>query len=566
MAVSDSSVIDSTLEPAILEAEARVAFPKLSYAQIQRIAAIARERTLADGELLWAVGERAASFYAVLDGAVDIRQPLPGGETRLVVQHGTGGFTGDVDLLSSKAAAVTGIASGSTRALEVCPETLKKLVVSDPEISDVILAAFIARRRLLLAENHGEITLIGSRYSPQLYALREFLERNSRPFSWIDADNDPAAHQLIESFQLSVDEMPAVVTFDGEVCRNPSVAKLANELGLSDLGADEIYDMAIVGGGPAGLAAAVYGGSEGLKAIVLDAHAPGGQAGTSSKIENYLGFPMGISGAELAQNALVQAEKFGVRFATPRRVGRLIHDGAVYRLELDDGEYLKTRTVVAASGVRYRRLQAENAERFESRGIYFAATRMEAELCSHEEVAIIGGGNSAGQAAVFLAQTARQVHILIRSGDLEHSMSRYLINRIADLPNVQLHTRAEIYRFLGADRLERIQVRNNQTGAISDLPVSHVFVFIGAVANTDWLQGVVELDRNGFVYTGDTFNDDQLNASHWSEAERPSSFETNAKGIFAVGDVRCGSTKRVASAVGEGSVVVQFVHRRVASS
>ncbi len=564
MVVSESSVLDSSFAPDTLSNDARVAFPKLTDEQTQRISAIAKECELVDGEVLWAVGDRAASFYVVLDGAVDICQPLAGGGKRLLVRHGPGGFTGDIDLLSSKAAVVSGVARGTTRVLRICPETLKKVVVADPEISDVILAAFITRRRLLLAQNHGEITLLGSRFSPALYALREFLERNSRPFGWIDVENDPEAEHLIESFQLKVEEMPAVVTSGGHVCRNPTVSGLAKELGLSDIGDDEIYDMAVVGGGPAGLAAAVYGGSEGLNVIVLDAHAPGGQAGTSSKIENYLGFPMGISGAELAQNALVQAEKFGVRFATPRRVSHVAENGPVYRLELNDGETLKARAVVAASGVRYRRLPAANAEKFEGRGIYFAATRMEADLCAAQEIAIVGGGNSAGQAAVFLAQRARQVHILIRSGDLEHSMSRYLINRIDTLPNVKLHAHTEIQSFQGDERLEAIEVRNNQNAETMKLPTSNVFVFIGAVANTDWLDGMVDLDRNGFVFTGDALTEDQLRAADWSGPDRPTAFETCRPGIYAVGDVRCGSTKRVASAVGEGSIVVQSVHRRVA--
>lgn len=448
--------------------------------------------------------------------------------------------------------------------LEVCPETLKALVVSDSELSDLLLAAFLARRRLLVAQNHGDITLIGSRYSPKLYALREFLERNSRPFNWIDVESDPDADQLIRSFRLTIDETPAVVTSDGVVCRNPSLERLAEELGLSDLGSDEIYDMAVIGAGPAGLAAAVYGGSEGLKTIVVDASGPGGQAGTSSKIENYLGFPMGISGAELAQNALVQAEKFGVRFATPLRVVKLLPDGSIYRIVLENGGDVKARSVIAASGVHYRRLAAENAEAFEGRGIYFAATRMEAALCHQEEIAIVGGGNSAGQAAVYLAQTARQVHILIRSGDLHRSMSRYLIDRIDSLPNVRLHPHTQIDRFEGDKRLERIQVRSHQTDLISELPATHVFVFIGAAANTEWLNGVVPLDKNGFIHTGDALDRSLLDASHWPDGSAPSAFETHLPGVFAIGDVRCGSTKRVASAVGEGSVVVQFVHRRVA--
>jgi len=563
MTPSDNSVIETSLDQATLQAQGRVAFPRLSEQQTQQIAKIAKQRLYQDGEPLWQVGDREASFFVVLEGAVDIRVPLPGGSTNSIVKHGPGGFTGDIDLLSSKAAVVAGIASGETRVLEVCPVTLKKLVVANPEVSDVVLAAFITRRRLLMAQNHGEVTLLGSRYSPQLYALREFLERNSRPFGWIDVEANPEAENMANGFQLRIDELPAVITATGHVCRNPSVAALAEALGLSDLGGDEIFDMAVVGGGPAGLAAAVYGGSEGLNTIVLDAHAPGGQAATSSKIENYLGFPMGVSGSELAQNALTQAEKFGVRFATPRRVAKLVEDGPVYCLQLDEGAQIKARTVVAASGVRYRRLPASNAERFEGQGIYFAATFMEAELCADQEIAIVGGGNSAGQAAVFLAKRAKKVHILIRSGGLEHSMSRYLINRIDDLDNVQLRRHTEITCFNGDQRLGSIDVRNNQTDQHEQLPVSHVFVFIGAVANTEWLAGIVELDRNGFVYTGES---SAGGAQVPATAGHGSVFETGRTGVFAVGDVRCGSTKRVASAVGEGSIVVQFVHQRLAEN
>lgn len=560
------SVLQSTLDPDALEAEARIAFPVLTEKQIQRVAALAKEREFADGDALWQVGDRGVSFHVIVSGAVEIRQPLAGSEPRAIVTHGPGGFTGDIDLLSSKSAVVAGVAAGATTTLVVCSETLKKLVVSDPEISDVLLAAFLARRRLLIAQRHGEITLVGSRYSPQLYALRDFLERNSRPFNWIDLETDPAAAELLDSFQLQLEDTPAVLTSDGGVCRNPTVECLAERLGLSDLGSGEIYDMAVVGAGPAGLAAAVYGGSEGLSTIVLDAHAPGGQAGTSSKIENYLGFPMGISGADLAQNALVQAEKFGVRLATPRRVEQLVRDGSVYRLDLANGDSVRARAVVAASGVRYRRLPAENAQCFEGRGIYFAATRMEADLCDGSDVAIVGGGNSAGQAAVYLATRARSVAILVRSAGLEHSMSRYLIDRIGSLGNVTLHPHTEIQRFSGEDRLRGITVRDNRTDVTSELPVTQVFVFIGAVANTDWLGDAASMDRNGFIYTGDLLDADQLAAGRWPADRRPSTFETLSPGLFAVGDVRCGSTKRVASAVGEGSVAVQFVHRHVSAS
>lgn len=560
-----------TLTPEIFDGDASVAFPLLSDEQIARVEKIAKRRTFSEGDRLWSVGDRGASFFVVVSGVVNICQPLPGGDKRCIVQHGPRGFTGDIDLLSSKAAVVAAIAAEETTALEVDPIALKKLVVSDSEISDVLLAAFLARRRMLLARQHGEITLVGSRYSPQLYALREFLERNSRPFQWIDIESDAAAAELLERFGLGPGDTPAVLTAT-DICRNPTVECLAEKMGLADIGPATLYDLAVVGAGPAGLASAVYGGSEGLATIVLDAHAPGGQAATSSKIENYLGFPMGVSGAELSQNALVQAEKFGVRFATPRRVAKLVTEGSVFRLEIEGGASVRARAVVAACGVHYRRLPAENAKCFEGKGIYFAATRMEADLCTNERVAIVGGGNSAGQAAVYLSKRAEHVHVLIRSGSLDHSMSRYLIDRIEALPNVTLHPFTEIRRFDGHGRLERITV-----GASSKAPdaaqeskremdVSHVFVFIGAVANTEWLQGCVSMDANGFVHTGDSLTVEEIREAGWPEQTRPSTFETTVPGVFAVGDVRCNSTKRVASAVGEGSVVVQFVHRRVAAA
>ncbi len=558
------SALQGTVEPEVLDREARVAFPLLTDAQVARVERIAKKRSFAEGERLWGVGDRGASFFVVVSGAVNVCQPLPGGDKRCIVQHGPRGFTGDIDLLSSKAAVVAGIATADTTALEVDPVALKKLVVADSEISDVLLAAFLARRRMLLARQHGEITLVGSRYSPRLYALREFLERNSRPFQWIDLESDPAAAELLERFELGCSDTPAVLTADG-VCKNPTVERLAEKMGLADIGPATVYDLAVVGAGPAGLASAVYGGSEGLDTIVLDAHAPGGQAATSSKIENYLGFPMGISGADLAQNALVQAEKFGVRFATPRRVSKLVREGSVFRLEIEGGDSVRARAVVAACGVHYRRLPAENAKCFEGKGIYFAATRMEADLCTNENVAIVGGGNSAGQAAVYLAQRAAHVHVLIRSKSLDHSMSRYLIDRIDALPNVTLHPFTEIRRFDGDGRLARIRGSDNRDGTERQMDVLNVFVFIGAVANTDWLQGCVAMDDNGFVHTGDSLSAEDLREAGWPEATHPSTFETSMPGVFAVGDVRCKSTKRVASAVGEGSVVVQFVHRRVAA-
>ncbi|MEO1310428.1 MAG: FAD-dependent oxidoreductase [Pseudomonadota bacterium] len=541
------------------------AFPKLTDRQIEAIAAVAtRRRTCKDGEALWELGDKDASFYVVESGAVAIVQPRANGQPRHIVTHVAGGFTGDVDVLTNAAAVVGGIAEGETTVLEVCPQALKRLIVTDSGLSDLILSAFLARRRALIAGGLGSSMVIGSRFQPDSFRIREFLERNSRPFQWIDLETADNISELLDGFGISPDETPVVVDSVGNVYRNPSNADIAEGLGLSTVNTDKIYDIVVVGSGPAGLAASVYAASEGLDVVTLEATAPGGQASTSSKIENYLGFPTGISGRDLAQRAYVQAEKFGAHVVSERAALSLDCSGPVFAV--GSGEHaVRGRSVVVATGAQYRKLPLANCERFEGRGIYYGATGMEAAMCAGEEVVVVGGGNSAGQAAVFLSGHSKRVHVCIRSDSLDRTMSRYLISRIDSIPNIEFHPHTEVTALEGDEALASVTLTNNKTGAAVENAARHVFVFIGAAPNTRWLDGCVALDQKGFVLTGPDIPAEELAAGDWT-GRAPFLLETSKPRVFAVGDVRSGSTKRVASAVGEGSISVAMVHRALADA
>jgi thioredoxin reductase (NADPH) len=539
-------------------------FPELTEAQLHRISNIGERRSVRAGEILFEAGEQNTKFFVVIEGAIQVLRPVGQREEPMVL-HGPGQFTGEINMLSSRRSLVRGQAVKDGSVIVVDRERLRTLVQRDSELSEILMRAFILRRVGLLAVAENELVLLGSPHSGATLRLKEFLTRNAQPFSYAEIEGDPAVQALLDRFHVGVNEIPVVLCLGGRVLRNPSIEMLASELGLSmDLDPKALRDVVIVGAGPAGLAAAVYAASEGLDVLVLEATAPGGQAGTSSRIENYLGFPTGISGAALAARALTQAEKFGADLAIAQRAVRLRCDQRIYEIELADGQRVRSRTVVIASGAQYRKPELAQLSRFEGAGVYYSATHMEAQICKNEDVAIVGGGNSAGQAAVYLAQTAASVRVLIRGPGLAESMSRYLIQRIEGTPNIELRTRTVVEALEGTHGLEQVSWRQLETGVLESHPVHHLFLMTGALPNTEWVKGCVVLDDKGFIKAGADLRPDELKESGWSLSRSPLLAETSLPGVFVVGDARAGSVKRVASAVGEGAVCVQLLHRALA--
>jgi thioredoxin reductase (NADPH) len=536
-------------------------FPTLTPAQIARISALGHRRPITAGEVLIEEGDQNSAFYVVVTGAIDVVRPTNGHEERVIV-HRTGGFTGEINMLSSRRSLVRSRVLEDGEVIVVERDHLRTLVQRDSELSEIIMRAFILRRVALVSQGGGDLVLVGSRHSAATLHLKEFLSRNGQPFAYQDVETDPAVQGMLDRFQIGVNEVPVVVCRGGNVLRNPSIEYLASELGLNpDLDSKAVRDVVIVGAGPAGLAAAVYAASEGLDALVLEGIAPGGQAGTSSKIENYLGFPTGISGQALAGRALSQAEKFGAEVAIARRAVRINCDQRPYQITLADGEVIKTRTIVVATGAMYRKPELPELTRFEGAGIFYSATHLEAQLCEGREVIVVGGGNSAGQAAVFLSQIAKHVHMLVRGQSLADSMSRYLIRRIEDSSNITVRTRTRLTALQGSSELEGVKWCCVEGGSDEAHPICHVFMMTGADPNTDWLKGCVLLDEKDFVKTGADLHADDLIEARWLPTRRPYLMESSIPGVFAVGDVRSSSVKRVASAVGEGSICVQLIHR-----
>jgi thioredoxin reductase (NADPH) len=539
------------------------AFPRLSADQIARLAKQGHERAFNDGDILFEHGQEGVPFYVVLEGAVEIFQHTSLGP-HVVTTHRERQFSGDVGQLSSRRSIASGRARGATRVIEVPRDHLRTVLMGDAELGKIVLQAFILRRAALIGRTDSAMVLVGSSHSAQTLALREFLTRNSHPYQYLDVDRDPAVQELLDRLHVRPDEVPVVICSEAGVLRNPTIEALAACIGIDHINEEAVRDVVIIGAGPAGLAAAVYGASEGLDVLVLEANAPGGQAGSSSRIENYLGFPTGISGGDLAASAAVQAEKFGAELSMARVASRLHCEQRPYRVELSSGAQVATRAVVIASGAQYRRIDVPNLDRFEGAGIYYGATHVEANLCAGEEVAVIGGGNSAGQAAVFLASRGSKVNLLVRAEGLAATMSRYLIRRIEDAPNIVLRTSTEIQALEGKDHLERVTWRDSARGEQIAVDIRHVFLMIGALPNTKWLDGCLSLDAKGFVKTGLDLTPEDLVARAWPLRRPPMLFETSLPGVFAVGDVRAQSVKRVAAAVGEGSVSVQLLHRVLA--
>ena len=536
-------------------------FPCLTSTQIDRISSVGQRRHVRAGEALFEVGEQDTALFVVLEGAVEIVRPVAGHEERIRI-HGPGEFTGEINMLSGRRNLVRGRILSDGAIVVVDREHLQALVQRDFELSEILMRAFILRRVALIAQKGSDLVLIGSRHSANTLRIREFLTRNGQPFTYQEVESEPDIQTLLDRFHVRVDEMPVIVCDTGRVFKNPTIEALAAGLGLSrELDARATRDVVIVGAGPAGLAAAVYAASEGLDVLVLEHAAPGGQAGSSSRIENYLGFPTGISGQDLAGRALTQAEKFGAEIAIARTAIGLDCTSKPYEIRLSNGGLVRTRTVVIASGARYRKPDLPELPRFEGAGVMYSATHIEAQVCKDEEIAIVGGGNSAGQAAVFLAQSCVEVNVLVRGPGLAESMSRYLIQRIEDSSNVRLRPRTQIEMLHGTNRLEEIRWRQLDTGKAETRAIRHLFLMTGADPNTSWLNGCVTLDEKGFVKTGVELRQDELHEAGWPLARRPELLETSRPGVFAVGDVRSASVKRVASAVGEGSVSVQLVHR-----
>lgn len=539
------------MDPADPYARPQQIQPRLTAEQMRHVADYGTEQAVADGTVLFTRGERGVDFFVVLDGAIEIFEVEPCGDEHVIATHHAGQFTGEMDLFNDRQILVSARARGQSRVLRIGRTAFRRLIAGDPDLSEIVMRAFILRRVGFIRHADGGVLLIGAGHAGDTQRLARFLIRNGYPYRMLDTEQDPDVAHTLRHFQIEAEALPAVI-MDGAVLTNPTTAALADAIGLTEaLDPAITYDVAVVGAGPAGLAAAVYAASEGLSTIVLESTAPGGQAGTSSRIENYLGFPTGISGQALAGRAQSQAQKFGAKLAIARRVTGLDCTALPYRLQLEDGAAVRACSVVLATGARYRRLAVEQFDRFEGQGIHYAATRMEAQLCGAEEVCVVGGGNSAGQATMFLSRTVGHVHVLVRSAGLAATMSDYLVQRIAGSPKVTVHAFTEITALEGDALLRRITWTDRRTGVGETKAIGNLFVMIGAEPNTEWLDGCLTLDQRGFVVTGRDANGMAL----------ASPFATTRPGVFAVGDVRAGSVKRVASGVGEGSVVVQAIHQ-----
>jgi thioredoxin reductase (NADPH) len=530
------------------------AFAGLNDDMLNRLEVCSTKMTCEAGRTLFRRGMRDVDMYVVLSGQLEIDDVDEPGVEHVIAILRRGQFTGELDLLDNRPALVTCRAKIKTKVLRVDRSALRRLMRSDAEIAEVIMQACIGRRFDLIRHSSGGVLLVGLEHSADTIRLQRFLIRNGFPFQIVNAENNADADSLIRSFELNPAELPVVVLPDRTILRNPTNPQLADELELTDVrDFDKVYDVAIVGAGPAGLAAAVYSASEGLSTAIIEGAAPGGQAGTSSRIENYLGFPTGVSGQELSDRSQIQAQKFGARFLISREVSSISEEVGQHSLVLSDGETVRARAIIIATGAKYQRLSVPDYDRYEYQGIHYAATAMEAGLCQQDEVVVVGAGNSAGQAALFLSRTADRVHLLVRAKGLNATMSDYLIQRILASRSITLHFETEITALSGDDRLREVTWLSKDSAEPETRHISNVFVMIGARPRSEWLSEVILRDSKGFIVTG-------------LDAGSRSAFGTSLQGVFAVGDVRSGSVKRVASAVGEGSGVISEVHQYFANA
>jgi thioredoxin reductase (NADPH) len=536
-------------------------FPALSAAQLERLSTYGTRRSVAKDEILMEPGQPHPSCFVVTRGTIDIIRVAADGEA-LVHRDTPGQFTGEVNLLTGRPAFVRIRAAEDSELIELDREHVLRILQVDSEISQIMMRAFILRRVELIARGYGDAVLLGSAHCSGTLRIREFLTRNGQPFVYLDLDQEDDVQELLDRFGISPDDIPVILCRGQAVLRNPTNEEIADCLGFNaSVDLEAMRDVVILGAGPAGLAAAVYAASEGLDALVVEPAAAGGQAGSSSRIENYLGFPNGISGQELAARAYAQAQKFGADFLIARHAARLACERRPYLIEIDGGRRIAARAIIIATGAAYRRPDVARLREFEGAGVYYAATEMEAALCRGEEVVIIGGGNSAGQAAVFLSSACHHVHLLIRGEGLADSMSRYLIRRLEANSSITIRTHTEVSAVDGNGHLERVTLRKTSDNTTEEHNIRHVFIMAGALPASQWLEGCVASDEKGFIKTGTDLSPDELAGRHWPLARTPHSLETSLPGVFAVGDIRSGSMKRVASAVGEGAAAVALVHQ-----
>jgi thioredoxin reductase (NADPH) len=535
-----------------------LAFPTLSEADISALRAFGKPLTIKKGEHVWTAGDSNLCMFLVVSGEmaiVDGRLGTP------IALHAKGQFSGDIDVLSGRPAIVTGLAATDLELLEVESDCVRQIVGRHPALGEIILRAFLMRRSLLQEQGEFGPLVVGSRYSPDTLRIREFLARNRYPYTWQDLEDDPNVAAVLDEFHVTADQTPVVVLPSGELLRVPSNLDLANGLGIARPTETELYDLVVIGAGPAGLAAAVYGASEGLNTLVIDSSGPGGQAGSSARIENYMGFPGGVSGQELADRAVTQAERFGAKMLVPAVVQNITcNRRGGHQIDLKDEGLLEARCVLLATGATYRKLDLDNLDQYEGRGIYYACTNVERILCRDSSVAVVGAGNSAGQAAVFLSESTEHVCLIVRGSDLRKTMSSYLARRIEGMDRISVHLNSEICALHGENHLEAATVVNRETKQREKREVSGVFVMIGAVPCTEWVPESIQRDANGFVLTGQAVSRD----GNWPLSRAPYYLETSCPGVFAAGDVRSNSVKRVASAVGEGSMSVAFAHQYLA--
>jgi thioredoxin reductase (NADPH) len=539
-------------------------FPTLEPEQLERIARHGRVRRVEAGEALAEPGQTNTRVFVVRTGRLEAVQPLRGTE-KPVADIRPGQFTGELSILQGRPILVRIRAKEAGEVIEVDRDHLVDLLHTDSELGEIFMRAFILRRAEIIEQGLGNVVLLGSTHCADTLRVKEFLTRNGHPFTYIDLDRDSSAQKLLDEFRVAAEDVPVVICRGQIVLRNPTNEQIADCLGFNQaIDYTKLRDLVIIGAGPAGLAAAVYAASEGLDVLVVEADAPGGQAGSSSKIENYLGFPTGISGQDLATRAYAQAQKFGAELMIAKPAQAVGCQRKPYSVEIDDGVHVEGRSIIIAAGAHYRKLPLPNLSQFEGAGVYYAATPMESQLCGGEEVIVVGGGNSAGQAAVFLARTVARVHLIVRSEGLANTMSRYLILRIEENPAITLHANTEIVALEGENHLERVTWRDNKSGKLETHAIRHVFLMTGAVPNTKWLDGCIALDEKGFIKTGPALSPDDLERAHWPLNRAPYLLETTLPGVFAAGDVRADNIKRVASAVGEGSIAVAFVHQALA--